>query len=149
MLEEIIFLEVEYFNENIKPNKLKENRNYKYTIKIKGNIKPYKKMNLIVNQIIKAYNNKCFIESSKSKLKFQIVLPKDEDDEEEDEDEVQKMEEEEENYRNDRKECIMEIKMLLCGNDEYLLVFNKIQGDLEEFYDHFLIIKDIIKKIFS
>ena len=144
------FNEEEYFNENIKPNKLKENRSYKYTIKIKGNIKPYKKMNSIGNQIIKAYNNKCFIEASKTKLKFEIALPKD-DDEEEDEDEEQKMEEgdEDENDRNDRKECIMEIKMLLCGNDEYLLVFNKIQGDLEEFYEHFLIIKDVIKKMFS
>ena len=106
-------------------------------------------MNLIGNQIIKAYNNKCFIEASKSKLKFEIALPKNEDDEEEDEDEEQKMEEEEESDRNDRKECIMEIKMLLYGNDEYLLVFNKIQGDLEEFYEHFLIIKDVIKKLFS
>ena len=38
----------------------------------------------------------------------------------------------------------MKVKLYDCGNDEYLLCFEKNQGDLEEFYEHFLKIKKII-----
>ena len=40
----------------------------------------------------------------------------------------------------------MKIKLLISGEDEYLLCFEKNQGELEEFYENFLKIKEIIFK---
>ena len=70
------------------------------------------------------------------KLKFQITFQR-EDNEEENEEEV----EEDEDIR---KDCIMKVKLYDGGNDEYLLCFEKSQGELEEFYVNFLKIKEII-----
>ena len=56
-------------------------------------------------------------------------------------------EEEDELELEEERECIMKIKLFKCNMEEYLLCFEKKQGDLEEFYDNFLIIKEIIKKM--
>ena len=129
----------EHFKGDIKPNKVKDNRSYKYSIKINGNINPKQMMNLFVNIIIKSYNGKCNVESCQNKLKFIITI----------ETEINFDYNELNTEEEDNNKCMMEIKMLFCKDKEYLLVFNKSQGDLEQFYDNFLKIKDIIKKIFS
>ena len=64
-------------------------------------------------------------------MKFTIEFP----DEEEDETEEEEI------------ECIMQVKMYECNDNEFLLGFKKKQGDLEVFYDNFLKIKEIIKKM--
>jgi len=124
--------EDKYFNQNLKPKKMTKKRNFKYFIKIKGYINPNKFMNSLVKKIINNYKDKCFLETSKKYLKFEISFENEEEDE---------LELEEE------RECIMKIKLFKCNMEEYLLCFEKKQGDLEEFYDNFLIIKEIIKKM--
>jgi len=123
-----------YFNNDLKPKKLNKERNFKDYIKIKGDIdskRANRFMNSLVIKLSDEYGEQCYLKASKEKLKFTIEFP----DEEED-----KTEEEE-------IECIMEVKMYECNDNEFLLGFKKKQGDLEVFYDNFLKIKEIIKKM--
>ena len=88
-------------------------RNFKDYVKIKGDIdskKANRFMNSLINKINKEYGKEWFLEASKEKLKFTIVF---EEDEEENETEEQDM------------ECIMEVKMYECNNNEFLLGFKK------------------------
>ena len=126
---------------NLKPKKIKDKRNYKYCIKIKGYINENDFMNLLVNKIRNTYGTTWLLRIDDEKLKFQITFQR-EDNEEENEEEV----EEDEDIR---KDCIMKVKLYDSGINEYLLCFEKIQGELEEFYDNFLKIKEIIKNIFN
>ena len=128
----------DYFKEDIKLNKVKDNRSYKYSIKIKGNINPKQIMNLFAKIIIRAYKGKCNIDSCVNKLKFTITFEK----------EVNFDDNELNTEEEDNNKCMMELKLLLCNDKEYLLLFNRTQGDLEQFYDNFYKINDIIKKYF-
>ena len=78
-------------------------------------------------------------EKAKAKEKKELEQEQDEEDEEEEKDENN---EKENNY-------IMEVKLFEYGDDEYLLCFNKNQGEIEEFYENFLIIKEIVEKILN
>ena len=98
-------------------------------------------MNLLVNKIRNTYGTTWLLRIDDEKLKFQITFQR-EDNEEENEEEV----EEDEDIR---KDCIMKVKLYDSGINEYLLCFEKNQGELEEFYDNFLKIKEIIKNIFN
>ena len=123
-----------YFNQDLKPKKLNKERNFKDFIKIKGDIdskRANRFMNSLVIKLIDEYGELCYIEASKEKLKFTIEFT----DEEEDETEEEEI------------ECIMQVKMYECNDNEFLLGFKKKQGDLEVFYDNFLKIKEIIKKM--
>ena len=128
---------------NLKPKKIKDKRNYKYCIIIKGYINENDFMNSLVDEIDKTYKKKCHLNTSEEKLKFNITFIK-----EYDEDENDNNEEEEEDEDNSR-ECIMKVKLYDSGMNEYLLGFEKIQGDLVEFYENFLKIKEIIKTMFN
>jgi len=119
---------------NLKPKKIKDKRNYKYCIKIKGYINENDFMNLLVNKIRNTYGTTWLLRIDDEKLKFQITFQR-EDNEEENEEEV----EEDEDIR---KDCIMKVKLYDSGINEYLLCFEKNQGELEEFYDNFLKIDD-------
>ena len=125
---------------NLTPKKIKERRSYKYCIKIIGYIDPNDFMNSLVAEIIKSYELKCLVNTDKEKLKFRITFPKeyeenemDDTDEEEDED--------------SSRDCIMKVKLYDGGINEYLLCFVKDQGYLEDFYDNFLKIKEIVKNV--
>ena len=88
-------------------------------------------MNSLIEEIKKFYDLECYIKtySDELKLKFDITFVNNDEDEE-----------------DNRKDCIMKIKLLISGEDEYLLCFEKNQGELEEFYENFLKIKEIIFK---
>ena len=126
---------------NLTPKKIKDKRNYKYYIQIKGYVNPNDFMNLLLNEIKEAFDTKCLLQTDEEELKFKITFLN-EDDEEENDEEV----EEEEDIR---KDCIMKVKLYNNENNEYLLCFDKCQGDLEEFYENFLKIKNIIQDIFK
>ena len=145
----------QYFEKGLKPKKIYNNKNYKYYIKIKGYIYPVKFMNELMKKINGKYKDKCELQKSEKKLKF-IINFKNEEEEEEKEKEKKELEEEqdeeddeEEEDENNEKEnnCIMEVKLFDYGVDEYLLCFNKKQGEIEEFYENFLIIKEIVEKL--
>ena len=133
--------EITYFNENAKTKKLPaEKSELKYYIKIKGDIKAYKFMDILVKSI--EAKNECKIISTKDKLKFNVIFSKKTEINEENE----KNEENEEIENNlDEDECIMKIKLYETGKNEYLIHFIKLGGSLEEFYEHFLDIQNIIK----
>ena len=122
--------EEQYFI-NLTPKKIKDIRNYKYFIKIEGNLEVNDFMNSLIEEIKKFYDLECYIKtySDELKLKFDITFVNNDEDEE-----------------DNRKDCIMKIKILISGEDEYLLCFEKNQGELEEFYENFLKIKEIIFK---
>ena len=127
---------------NLKPKKIKDKRNYKYYIKIKGYFNENDFMNLLVNEINTTYGSKWLLKTDAEKLKFLITFKK-EDEEKENDEEI----EEEEN--EDIKDCIMKVKLYNGGINEYLLCFEKNQGELEEFYVNFLKIKDVVNNIFN
>ena len=114
------------FGENVRPKKMTKKNNYKYFIKMNGYINANKFMNSLVEKIIRNYKDECTLELSKKYLKFEITF---------------------ENEEEEERECTMEIKLFEYNEEEYLLCFKKKQGDLEEFYDNFLIIKKIIKNM--
>ena len=121
-----------YFKQDLKPKKLEGERNFKDYIKIKGDFNARRAnrfMNSLVNKIIDKFGENCYLEASKNKLKFIIEF----DDEEENEEE--------------ELQCTMKVNMYECNDNEFLLGFKKKQGDLEVFYDNFLKIKEIIKKM--
>ena len=139
------------------PKKIKDKRNYKYYINLIGNLNANDFMNSLINEIKKNYDNECYINTDNEKLKFQITFINEDNDDDEEEDEEDKTTEEKnkkeknkednveiEDVKNNIRDCIMKVKLYDCGNDEYLLCFEKNQGDLEEFYEHFLKIKKII-----
>ena len=125
---------------NLTPKKIKDKRNYKYYIQIKGYINANDFMNLLLNEIKEVYDTNCLLQTDERELKFKITFIN-EDDEEENDEEI----EEEEDIR---KDCIMKVK-LFDNNNVYLLCFDKCEGDLEEFYENFLKIKNIIQGIFN
>ena len=125
---------------NLTPKKIKDKRNYKYYIQIKGYINANDFMNLLLNEIKEVYDTNCLLQTDEEELKFKITFIN-EDDEEENDEEI----EEEEDIR---KDCIMKVK-LYENNNEYLLCFDKCEGDLEEFYENFLKIKNITQGIFT
>ena len=127
---------------NLKPKKIKDKRNYKYCIKIKGYINENDFMNSLVDKIKKTYKNNCLLNTNEEKLKFNITFIKEYNEEENDNNEE---EEDEDNSRD----CIMKVKLYDNGMNEYLLCFEKSQGDLVEFYENFLKIKEIIKSMFN
>ena len=142
---------------NLTPKKIKDKRNYKYYIELIGYMNANDFMNSLINEIKKAYDDGCDINTDKEKLKFEITFINAEDEEEDDEvkeDEKEKNEKKEadeeidevEVFKSNLKECIMNVKLYADGNNEYLLCFEKNQGDLEEFYENFLKIKEIISK---
>ena len=133
-----IDMDKKYFN-NLLPNKVNKKRRYKYCIKINGKINANDFMNLLVNEIIKAYGIDCLVNPNEEKLKFEITFINQDDEEEKEE------EEDEESNRD----CIMKVKLYEIGINEYLLCFDKCQGDLEIFHENFLKIKDIVKNIFN
>ena len=96
-------------------------------------------MNLLLHEIKEFYDTNCLLQTDEEELKFKITFIN-EDDEEENDEEI-----EEEDIR---KDCIMKVK-LYENNNEFLLCFDKCEGDLEEFYENFLKIKNITQGIFT
>ena len=153
-----------YFNDSLVPKKLKdkkEKRIFKYCVKIKGYINAVKFMNSLMNKIIKNLGNGFYIKAVKDKLKIQITYEEEEENEEkieqsnefegnkENQEGAEDQEIEEVEDENDRNNFVMVLKLFESDKNEYLLSFDKRQGDLKGFYDTFLIIENIIKKMFE
>ena len=132
----ILFDKIEKYFIDLKPKKIKDKRNYKYYLEIIGYINPNDFMNILVNEIKNNYGSKCLINTDSEKLKFITTFINEDDSEEEDDE-------------DNRKNCSMKIKIYNDGINEYLLCFEKNQGDLMIFYENFLKIKDIIQSIFN
>ena len=117
---------------------------YKYCIKIKGYFNENDFMNSLVNEINELDEINWNIQTFKDDLKFQMTINFENFDEEEENNEGEEGE-------NNIRDCIMKVKLLISGEDEYLLVFEKKQGDLEIFYKAFLKIKEIVltKSLFN
>ena len=139
------YSKIEYFA-NLKPKKVKEKRMYKYCIKIKGYFNENDFMNSLVNEINELDEINWNIQTCKDDLKFDLTINLGNFDEEEEEENN-----EGEEGENNIKDCIMKVKLLISGEGEYLLVFEKKQGDLEVFYKAFLKIKEIVltKSLFN
>ena len=138
----------QYFEEDLIPKKLDKYKNYKYFAKIKGITNPVKFMNLLMDKIIQKNKDECTLKKYDEKLKFKIIFEKEEDADEQENEELEQNEEEDEKNSSEKK-CIMDVKIFDCENNEYLLCFNKKQGDSEEFYENFLKIKEIVQNIFN
>ena len=132
----ILFDKIEKYFIDLKPKKIKDKRNYKYYLEIIGDINPNDFMNILVNEIKNNYGSKCLINTDSEKLKFITTFINEDDSEEEDDE-------------DNRKNCSMKIKIYNDGINEYLLCFEKNQGDSMIFYENFLKIKDIIQNIFN
>ena len=114
-------------------------------VKFKGNLNYYRFMNTFVTKIQKEFKKEnCIIDGSKSNnsYKCNIIF-------EEEEDEKEEKEEEDENEDNDddevldlnlnnlddkRKNCIIQIKLIKTGDDEYVLRFLRKSGSLGAYY---------------
>ena len=126
----------QYFNDETKLKKLSKNKiNLNNCVKIKGYIDPVKFMNLLGTKIQQKFKKNCFIEHSEKKFKYQIIFENDED--------------EFEDIENENNETIIKMKLYDAGNKNYILHFIKKAGDIKEFYDYFLAIKEIIKNILN
>ena len=117
------------FSSNLRPKKLINQKfNYKYFIKLIGYLNPVKFMNLLFYEIDKKYNNveqKCYLEKSQEKLKFNLI------------------------FRIEGKYCDMNIKLYQLSYNEHIVIFDKLESEIEIFYEYFSEIKEIIKKIFE
>ena len=141
-----------YYNKDLLPKKLTIKRNFKDYVIIKGYFnasKANKFMDSLVIKIIDKYRKKWYIKASEYELKFTIEFKKEKeiDEEEKDEEEEEKMKDEKEEEEEEIV-CIMEANMYECNENEFILSFEKIKGDLEVFYDNILKIKKIIEKMF-
>ena len=117
------------FSSNLRPKKLINQKfNYKYFIKLIGYLNPVKFMNLLFYEIDNKYNDveeKCDLEKSQEKLKFNLI------------------------FRIEGKYCDMNIKLYQLNDNEHIVIFDKLESEIEIFYEYFSEIKEIIKKIFE
>ena len=129
-----------FFDKNLKPKKIPNDRiNINHYIILKGHFNSIKFMNSLVKEINKKFLNKCFISESKEQLKFEVIFEKDYVEEEEDE-------EKEENEEEENNNSSMDIELFEYEDGRYLLEFLRTGGQIPEYYEHFLKIKEIITK---
>ena len=148
--------EINLFSPDISPNYAKTGLNMNYYIKITGKMEPNKFMNELITKIKNNYKNNCDIEPSKTEIKFRIYLETKNDEHKDfsdDEKEELKniginVEEETEDDDNIKgKAMIMEIKIFESYNGGYLLTFEKIEGNKNNFLDNIKTISSLVQNI--
>ena len=113
---------------------------------IKGNIEPNEFMCELYEEINKdkSFNAEKYMEPPLEDLKDKIIISfeknKEEEKDEQDEDEDEESEIKE-------KDCVIKIKLYQNENNEYIIAFIKKEGENEDYYDYFMKLKEIIKKI--
>ena len=159
---------INYFENNLKPKNIDENKDMNTFIKIKGNLNPVNFMNILIHKIKEKYENNCLIEISKKYLKFTIIFGEEEEEENNEKDEEiegnefdinenednenkecnENKKDSEENSENInlKKECNIKVKLHKINND-HLIRFIKKSGDLEDFYKNVEIISKLISSI--
>ena len=148
--------EKEYFDLSLKPEFGKTGFGMNNYIKINGDLKPVKFMNSLVNIITKKDNN-CCIEESKKKLKFNVIFEEEEEEEEEEipkelKEELSKLgiKENDENENDEvfnKKDCIIQVKMLESVNGGYILKFAKKEGGIEDYIKNLKKVINFAKQI--
>jgi serine/threonine protein kinase len=143
-----------YFNGDIKAKNIDTQINMNNCIKIKNLLNPNKFMNFLCQKMINEFGqDNCYIETSKKRLKLEVIFEEDEKEKdelpEEIKEELKKLgidydaEEYEEN--NDLK---MNIK-LYKYSDEYILKFIQKEGKRNQFLDKFRAISKLVENIIS
>ena len=147
--------EKEYFDLSLKPQLGKTGFGMNNYIKINGDLKPVKFMNSLINIIIKEDNN-CCIEESKKKLKFNVIFEEEEEEEveipKELKEELSKLgiKENDENENDEifnKKDCIIQVKMLKSVHGGYILKFAKKEGEIEDYIKNLKKVIKLAKKI--
>ena len=127
-----------YFKSGLTSKYLSKNKiNFKYFVKIIGSIKPVKFMNLLANIVQNKYKNLCYIEASEKILLFKLIIEKE-----------------------DETSCDMDIILVESlkkegekeeqeEEKEYYVHFDRKNSSIEDFYEYFLQIKNIIKKMLN
>ena len=141
-----------YYNANISPKKFDRNEFANHNVKIIGDFNPIEFMCTLINVI--GNGNDCEqISFSKENLSFRATFKLKEENEKKIEKESEKDEENEENEESEENEnnyernCIINISLAELEKGEYYIQFLKEKGELEYYYEKFLKIKNIIKKI--
>ena len=149
--------EKEYFNNDLIPKKIKEEKTFEFYIKLKGNVNPIKFMNKYINIIKQKSEDEnekneyiCQnLDINNKKLEFKAFFESEGNDDEsneeieenEDKDLNKELNEENENDNIKEKEIIIKIKLYEC-KDGYLLVFQRLSGEKDDFYK-------ILKNLYS
>ena len=142
----------EIFPQNLVPKTKKNDYDMDCYIKFKGNLDYYKFMNIFVNKIQKEFENEnCEIDDSKSKnsYKCDIIFEADENEEEEDENEDndKHLDLNFNNLDDQRENCIIQIKLIKTGDDEYVLRFLRKSGALGSYYSKVIKFISIAKNV--
>ena len=135
-----------FIDSDIKPKIINEKRlKINPNVKINGYLNILDFMNSLAEKIFNINNNN-YIEADKKNLKMKVIFEKEEDEIEcEEKKEENKIENEENKIEDEsNKECEMDIELFEYENGGYLLEFLRTEGDIQEFYDHFLEIRNII-----
>ena len=131
----------QYFDLNLTPKYIyQKGLNAKNYIIIKGYLHPAQFMNDLLNKIYEEFMEICIIEEEKFKLKCNITF---ENKEEYDYD----IDNEEEMEYMRKEDCIICLKLYESINGGYELHFIRKKGDVEDYYNYFYRIKEIIKKL--
>ena len=118
-----------YFSNQLKPKKISDDRiNINHYLIIDGKLSASNFMNSLVNAINKIFEDKSFIETSEKNLKFEFNFEKEEEEEE----------------KESKSNCKMIIELFVYDNGKYLLEFLRTGGEIPEYYNYFLKIKEII-----
>ena len=153
----------EYFDLSLKPKNAQTGLGMDNYIKIKGNLKPVKFMNLLANAIVEDYGDDCEIEADEKTLKFNVTfkekkkevkeeLKLPEEIEKEIEEELKKLDiedydEDEDNDDLKKNECVLQVKIFESYNGGYLLRFVKKSGQLECYYENLSKITNLVEEI--
>ena len=118
-----------YFSNQLKPKKISDDRiNINHYLIIDGKLSASNFMNSLVNAINKIFRDKSFVETSEKNLKFEVNFVKEEEEEE----------------KESKSNCKMIIELFVYDNGKYLLEFLRTGGEIPEYYNYFLKIKEII-----
>ena len=129
--------EVIYFDNNLKPKKISENRlNINHHLIINGALSGVNFMNSLVNEIKNQFKDNILFEVSKESLRLKVFFEKEEKNEDEEEDE-------------EMDNCIINLELFECENGKYLLNFLRIGGEVPDYYHNFKKIKEIILQKFK
>ena len=144
-----------YYNSNISLKKFDRNEFANHNVKIIGDFNAIEFMCTLINII--GNGNDCEqISFSKENLSFRATFKlkeeneikiEEENEKDEENGEDEESEESEENANNYERNCIINISLVELKKGEYYIQFLKEKGELEYYYEKFLKIKNIIKKI--
>ena len=93
-------------------------------------------MNSLVKEINRKFEDEISIIASEEDLKFKITFENEEEEEDEDNDDNEK-----------DANITMIVELYKYEDGRYLLEFLRTEGELQDYYEKFLKIKEIIKKL--